>query len=124
MTDAKITKYAASAAIGYSAPEYAVTLHGLGNLTTFAVSYNHRAPTSRPARWPYMTRVHRLLALSPSSSGPEFVPQFHQCVTSHAAAAPTLAKRELDASAATNIFCCRTSTYHRGLLAMGTPNHG
>ena len=40
MTDAKITKYAA--AIGYSAPEYAVTLHGLGNLTTFAASYYHR----------------------------------------------------------------------------------
>ena len=40
MTDGKITKYAA--AIGYSAPEYAVTLHGLGNLTTFAASYYHR----------------------------------------------------------------------------------
>ena len=40
MTDAKITKYAA--AIGYSAPEYAVTLHGLGNLSTFAASYYHR----------------------------------------------------------------------------------
>ncbi|KAM5539471.1 hypothetical protein V8D89_006923 [Ganoderma adspersum] len=40
VTDAKITKYAA--AIGYSAPEYAVTLHGLGNLTTFAASYYHR----------------------------------------------------------------------------------
>ena len=40
VTDAKITKYAAP--IGYSAPEYAVTLHGLGNLSTFAASYYHR----------------------------------------------------------------------------------
>jgi voltage-dependent anion channel protein 2 len=28
--------------VGYSAPEYAVTLHGLGNLNTFAASYYHR----------------------------------------------------------------------------------
>ena len=40
MTDAKITKYAA--AIGYSAPEYAVTLQALNNLNTFAASYYHR----------------------------------------------------------------------------------
>ena len=40
MTEGKITKYAT--AIGYSAPEYAVTLHGLGNLSTFAASYYHR----------------------------------------------------------------------------------
>ena len=40
VTEGKITKYAT--AIGYSAPEYAVTLHGLGNLTTFAASYYHR----------------------------------------------------------------------------------
>ncbi|KAI8994223.1 voltage-dependent ion-selective channel [Trametes punicea] len=40
VTEGKITKYAA--AVGYSAPEYAVTLHGLGNLTTFAASYYHR----------------------------------------------------------------------------------
>ena len=40
VTEGKITKYAA--AIGYSAPEYAVTLHGLGNLSTFAASYYHR----------------------------------------------------------------------------------
>ena len=36
----KLTRY--SAAIGFSAPEYAVTLHGLGNLSTFAASYYHR----------------------------------------------------------------------------------
>lgn len=35
-----ITKYAA--AIGYSAPEYAVTLHGLGNGKIFSASYYHR----------------------------------------------------------------------------------
>ena len=40
MTEGKITKYAT--ALGYSAPEYAVTLHGLGNLSTFAASYYHR----------------------------------------------------------------------------------
>ena len=40
MTEGKITKY--STAIGYSAPEYAVTLHGLANLSTYAASYYHR----------------------------------------------------------------------------------
>ncbi|KAI0647828.1 voltage-dependent ion-selective channel [Trametes meyenii] len=40
VTEGKITKYAT--AIGYSAPEYAVTLHGLSNLSTFAASYYHR----------------------------------------------------------------------------------
>ncbi|KAI0330479.1 voltage-dependent ion-selective channel [Cubamyces sp. BRFM 1775] len=40
VTEGKITRYAT--AIGYSAPEYAVTLHGLGNLSTFAASYYHR----------------------------------------------------------------------------------
>jgi voltage-dependent anion channel protein 2 len=35
-----LTRYAA--ALGYSAPEYAVTLHGLGNLSTFSASYYHR----------------------------------------------------------------------------------
>ncbi|CDO76160.1 hypothetical protein BN946_scf184740.g3 [Trametes cinnabarina] len=40
VTEGKISKYAA--AVGYSAPEYAVTLHGLGNLTIFAASYYHR----------------------------------------------------------------------------------
>ena len=39
MTEGKITKYAT--AIGYSAPEYAVTIHGLGNLSTFSASYYH-----------------------------------------------------------------------------------
>lgn len=40
VTEGRVTKYAT--AIGYSAPEYAVTLHGLGNLSTFAASYYHR----------------------------------------------------------------------------------
>lgn len=40
MTEGKITRYAT--AVGFSAPEYAVTLHGLGNLSTFAASYYHR----------------------------------------------------------------------------------
>lgn len=35
-----ITRYAA--AIGYSAPEYAVTVHGLGNASVFSASYYHR----------------------------------------------------------------------------------
>ncbi|KAF8319091.1 hypothetical protein DL93DRAFT_2053903 [Clavulina sp. PMI_390] len=35
-----ITKYAA--ALGYSAPEYAVTLHSLGNASIFSASYYHR----------------------------------------------------------------------------------
>ncbi|TCD64507.1 porin por1 [Steccherinum ochraceum] len=40
VTEGKVTRYAA--AVGFSAPEYAVTLHGLGNLSTFAASYYHR----------------------------------------------------------------------------------
>ncbi|KAF8583129.1 hypothetical protein K439DRAFT_1661466 [Ramaria rubella] len=40
VTDGAITRYAAAA--GFSAPEYAVTLHGLGNFNTFAASYYHR----------------------------------------------------------------------------------
>ncbi|KZT32888.1 voltage-dependent ion-selective channel [Sistotremastrum suecicum HHB10207 ss-3] len=40
VTEGKITRYAA--ALGYSAPEYNVTLHGLGNLSTFSASYYHR----------------------------------------------------------------------------------
>ncbi|KAF8516842.1 eukaryotic porin/Tom40 [Hysterangium stoloniferum] len=39
VTEGKITRYAAAA--GFSAPEYAVTLHSLSNLTTFAASYYH-----------------------------------------------------------------------------------
>jgi voltage-dependent anion channel protein 2 len=35
-----VTRYAG--ALGYAAPDYAVTLHGLGNLSTFAASYYHR----------------------------------------------------------------------------------
>jgi len=38
--DGNISRYAA--AVGYSAPEYAVTIHGLSNLNTFAASYYHR----------------------------------------------------------------------------------
>ncbi|THH15852.1 hypothetical protein EW146_g4690 [Bondarzewia mesenterica] len=40
VTEGKVTRYAG--AVGFSAPEYAVTLHGLSNLTTFAASYYHR----------------------------------------------------------------------------------
>jgi len=40
VTEARVTKY--SAALGFSAPEYAVTFHGLSNLSTFAASYYHR----------------------------------------------------------------------------------
>jgi len=40
LTDGRISRFAAAA--GYSAPEYAVALHGLGNLKTFAASYYHR----------------------------------------------------------------------------------
>jgi voltage-dependent anion channel protein 2 len=36
----QVTRYAA--ALGYSAPEYAVTIHGLGNLSTYSASYYHR----------------------------------------------------------------------------------
>jgi len=43
VTQGKITRYAA--ALGYSAPEYAVTLHGLGNLKVFSASYYHRVST-------------------------------------------------------------------------------
>ncbi|EGG07262.1 uncharacterized protein MELLADRAFT_116326 [Melampsora larici-populina 98AG31] len=37
---AAISKY--NAAIGYSAPEYAITLHGLSNLSAFHASYYHK----------------------------------------------------------------------------------
>jgi len=40
VTEGRITRY--SGAVGFSAPEYAVALHGLGNLSTFAASYYHR----------------------------------------------------------------------------------
>jgi voltage-dependent anion channel protein 2 len=40
VTSGKITKY--SAALGFSAPEYAITLHGVGNLSVFSASYYHR----------------------------------------------------------------------------------
>lgn len=36
----KISRY--NLALGYNAPEYAVTLHGLGNLSTYSASYYHR----------------------------------------------------------------------------------
>jgi voltage-dependent anion channel protein 2 len=40
VTGGNITRYAA--AVGYNAPEYAVTLHGLNNFNTFSASYYHR----------------------------------------------------------------------------------
>jgi voltage-dependent anion channel protein 2 len=40
VTEGKISRYAA--AIGYNAPEYAMTIHGLNNLKSFAASYYHR----------------------------------------------------------------------------------
>lgn len=40
VTEGKLSRY--SAAAGFSAPEYAVTLHGLSNFSTFAVSYYHK----------------------------------------------------------------------------------
>ncbi|KAG6827179.1 hypothetical protein H0H92_012889 [Tricholoma furcatifolium] len=40
VTEGNVTRYAA--AIGYNAPEYAITVHGLNNLKTFSASYYHR----------------------------------------------------------------------------------
>jgi len=40
VTEGKLSRY--SGAAGFSAPEYAVTVHGLSNLSTFAVSYYHK----------------------------------------------------------------------------------
>ena len=40
VTEGKVTRYAA--AVGFSAPEYAVTLQGLNNLNLFSASYYHR----------------------------------------------------------------------------------
>lgn len=40
VSEGRITRY--STALGFTAPEYAVTLHGLGNLSTFSASYYHR----------------------------------------------------------------------------------
>ncbi|KAJ7600895.1 eukaryotic porin/Tom40 [Mycena floridula] len=40
VTEGTISKYAA--AVGYNAPEYAVTIHGLNNLKHFTASYYHR----------------------------------------------------------------------------------
>jgi voltage-dependent anion channel protein 2 len=40
VTEGKISHY--SAATGYNAPEYAVTLHALSNLRNFHASYYHR----------------------------------------------------------------------------------
>ncbi|KAF8195397.1 eukaryotic porin/Tom40 [Pholiota molesta] len=40
VTGGNITRYAA--ALGYNAPEYAVTVHALNNLNTFSASYYHR----------------------------------------------------------------------------------
>jgi len=40
VTEGRITRYAA--AVGYNAREYALTLHGLNNLSTYSASYYHR----------------------------------------------------------------------------------
>lgn len=40
VADGKLSKYAT--ALGYSAPDYAVTLHGLNNFRLFSASYYHR----------------------------------------------------------------------------------
>ncbi|KAF9533192.1 eukaryotic porin/Tom40 [Crepidotus variabilis] len=40
VTGGNITRYAA--ALGYNAPEYAVTIHGLSNFKAFSASYYHR----------------------------------------------------------------------------------
>jgi voltage-dependent anion channel protein 2 len=40
VTEGNITRYAA--AVGYNAPEYAVTIHGHNNFKTFSASYYHR----------------------------------------------------------------------------------
>jgi len=40
VTAGSISRYAA--ALGYNAPEYSVTLHGLNNFNTFSASYYHR----------------------------------------------------------------------------------
>ncbi|KAG8758736.1 Mitochondrial porin, partial [Ceratobasidium sp. 428] len=40
ITSGKLSRYAG--AFGFSAPEYAVTLHALGNLSAFSASYYHR----------------------------------------------------------------------------------
>lgn len=40
VTSGKVTRYAT--ALGYSAPEYAVTIHALENLNTYSASYYHR----------------------------------------------------------------------------------
>ncbi|EEB87309.1 hypothetical protein MPER_15399, partial [Moniliophthora perniciosa FA553] len=40
VTEGNITRYAA--AVGFNAPEYAITLHGLNNLKTFSASYYHK----------------------------------------------------------------------------------
>jgi voltage-dependent anion channel protein 2 len=44
VTAGSISRYAA--ALGYNAPEYSVTLHGLNNLNTFSASYYHRVSPS------------------------------------------------------------------------------
>jgi voltage-dependent anion channel protein 2 len=40
VTEGRVTKYSAGG--GFSAPDYAVTVHGLSNFSTFAASYYHR----------------------------------------------------------------------------------
>jgi len=40
VTEGNVTRFAT--AVGYNAPEYAITLHGLNNFNTFSASYYHR----------------------------------------------------------------------------------
>jgi len=58
VNEARLTRY--STAVGFSAPEYAVTLHGLGNLSTFSASYYHRvsADVEAGAKAVYDTKAH------------------------------------------------------------------
>jgi voltage-dependent anion channel protein 2 len=52
-----ITRY--SAAVGYTAPEYAATIHALGNLSLFSASYYHRVnpETEAGAKAVYNTKA-------------------------------------------------------------------
>ena len=57
VTEGKVTRYAA--AVGFSAPEYAVTVQGLNNLNLFSASYYHRvnADVEAGAKAVYDTRA-------------------------------------------------------------------
>lgn len=63
VTEGRITQYAT--ALGYSAPEYALTLHGLKNLNVFAASYYHRVSpdVEAGAKAIYDTKSHGNVSL-------------------------------------------------------------